>query len=361
MDSSKLFIVVSLVLLACGERAKPSAEEPGSGETPPAKSLAESPVFAYLDAECRRDERCADPEQPSPYASCLQGKDRNCSRDWLQLKREELLGLDACIAAMSQASCDVYVDEIESCESVQALLRIYGARGASPEGGGCFSDVECDVGAYCTGAASCGVCKMKRNPGEPCDFGNQCSGFCNQDRVCEWFRGEGESCKDGSECDFRSTCVEGKCREYLEGVPCDGTCATSLLYCAEGVCRATRELGESCDAPDACLYASCTDGVCAQPASCGSGGKGAPCLDDNQCREGLYCGAGKCAPAQLRSLGQSCDQELQICDQGTACLDSVCVALRPLGARCDDSVSCGDGFCDDGVCAAFSPTPQCSP
>ena len=163
----------------------------------------------------------------------------------------------------------------------------------------------------------------------------------------------------GAACAFRSQCASQVCT--ASGFP--ETC---------GVCRSAAALGAPCDPSrgvGCSRSARCTGGVCRSE----KGERGAPCVSLENCDDDLYCGirTGERALActDRLEIGAPCAQD-ERCRQGASCERGRCVLEVPgmrdnAGAGCLYG-RCGRGlFCFDGICyqatlekgAACGPTP----
>jgi hypothetical protein len=174
--------------------------------------------------------------------------------------------------------------------------------------------------------------------GKPCGY-TQCvaGAYCN---VYAYDNGlPSHTCyergKAGAFCDYDSgDHGSASCADGFDCLCADDTCTA-------GACAEVRRLGESCSAAQRCLTGlTCVAGVCADPTTPGSSkgslSPGTPCMratafgrESSQCLEGLECLCPDAACTQPRCalprvLGESCDDQAQICRQGFTCDASVC-------------------------------------
>jgi hypothetical protein len=125
----------------------------------------------------------------------------------------------------------------------------------------------------------CGEHAKHHNGFTPCRRGYCAPETSDGDRydICLLYRKLGESCQDGSQCRGEHGDVDA--------------------FCDEGVCRATRSVGELCE-----------------PSPYGF---------DPPCQHPLWCAeSGTCEP--LRELGEPCGR----CEEGLRCEEDVCKAAQ---------------------------------
>lgn len=141
------------------------------------------------------------------------------------------------------------------------------------------------------------------------------------------------------------------------GERCDPTraweCASGS--CQAGECVALAAAGEPCDTgATVCepgLVCHSLDFVCRVP-----GDASAPCGVRTDCREGLLCAEGACAPRARE--GEPCIFDV-MCADGLFCnADGVCEAQRAAGEECRDHGWCRpDLVCVGSVCASSCGSP----
>ena len=244
------------------------------------------------------------------------------------------------------------------------------------ESGQCTGDLYCSngkcqdgsAGDFCNSVADCdifhqtcgGVPARCRDRVE--DDGCVSAGQCPGELFCANL-----VCQDGSTADFCRTttdCAElddiclgdpAACRNRANGDVCEllEECP-GALYCANAVCQ-DGATGEFCNATSDCTS---LDAICGgSPGTCRARVEDDPCVQDNQCPDGLYCANGRC---QDGSTGDFCDAT-DDCDSVEAtCLGSpgLCVD-RQKGDDCDDddqcpgALYCANAACQDGTTADF--------
>jgi hypothetical protein len=220
-------------------------------------------------------------------------------------------------------------------------------------GEACTSSTTCGAGLGCqielvlpsADEPQAGVCQPLPAIGDPClpTFGRN------------------GSCVAGGTCDGRPT---GKCVPLVEvGATCGYTRCVDGAYCqVQGydfppshICYERGQTGADCDidSPDqgtaACaegFRCTCVNPPCDQHGSCQPAAAGAcgrptafgrdpyPCAKGQEC----LCTTDDCTASlcgEPRNLGQSCDQQKQICRQGLTCTAGVCAELtsRHLAAQ----------------------------
>ncbi|MBW2523229.1 MAG: hypothetical protein JRI23_03600 [Deltaproteobacteria bacterium] len=125
-------------------------------------------------------------------------------------------------------------------------------------------------------------------------------------------------------------------------------------------------VGESCTDT-----AECRSGLVCEQGACAPGhttGEGEPCTISPECEIGLYCAGGVCAPAGTGTDGDACGSDAD-CDSGYRCalvgLSAVCVpeGSVDLGGSCSGSEDCFGGLaCIEGACVIVPPgTPPFGP
>jgi hypothetical protein len=144
-----------------------------------------------------------------------------------------------------------------------------------------------------------------------------------------------------------------ECWAALRGTVDDGGACALDAECLSQLCG----IGQ-CDPGSACCTGSCIGGRA--PGSVALGGS---CRGDGECRIGLRCTAGACAP--LQKLGEACSGSTS-CAEGLTCRD-VCTALPGLGELCDGECRDIDAFCSRGKCVKLGlsgdlcgPDVECS-
>jgi hypothetical protein len=256
----------------------------------------------------------------------------------------------------------------------------------------------------CIGTSSCdGMGGCKKDDGQPCGVGSECSsGICTDgvccDSVCSetcaacnvagsagtcsyvLFGGDDvPACMGASSCDGFGTCkkdnglscaVNAECLNgfCVDGYCCDGTCtgtckacnvAGSLGTCSNvssglddvptcsgtsscdgsGLCK--KETGQTCSVNGDCLTGFCADGYCCNAACSGT------------CKACNIAG----------SLGTCSNVAAGTDDPGTCSGTSSCdangVCKKDNGVTCSAANECLSGFCADGVCCNGACTASC--
>jgi len=207
--------------------------------------------------------------------------------------------------------------------------------------------------------------------GSPCQWGAQCEGgYCIGETLGDdptgWTDGMCTEVCDNGECG-----PDGICTDLSDGRYCLPVCGNAKDCRSGYVCHS--ELGVCF--PD-CAVAACLDGyVCGKDGECdydwkGEAPPGAECGLDEDCAEGLVCGASDlCAPPG--AINAPCGKESD-CAVGLLCgkegkceMGEVPHGSDPVGAPCTDSSTCSGGLCltdqtpggppvtwTDGMCSA---------
>uniref|UniRef100_A0A8R1DKH9 EGF-like domain-containing protein n=1 Tax=Caenorhabditis japonica TaxID=281687 RepID=A0A8R1DKH9_CAEJA len=249
------------------------------------------------------------------------------------------------------------------------------------------SSVQCPTGQ--TYIREAGVCMTVQQPGEPCQYSQQCSAlepgaYCLKMR-CECVYGMKKS---SNGCTFvNNDCKErghifiseiGECREVIppggkgcsHNLQCSGaypdatcfmqtcTCPPNLPVAADGTC------GRSC--PDKMIYSGVT-GECLPEKQ-----PGQDCIYSSQCQAafgGLICDKNTCrCPNGLVFDGMKCSQScpphrrliekeicVESCEGSLVEVQGRCVAQVAIGQPCSANAQCNFGsFCQSGTC-------QCPP
>ena len=148
----------------------------------------------------------------------------------------------------------------------------------------------------------------------------------------------------------------------LGAVGCDDSTAGSYVYTTSsssggsgGEGPSDLGVGKACLSGGECRHGlACLDGHCAPGHSLG---EGEACVISGECQHGLYCADGQCAPAGDGTDGSACASDAD-CASGLRCaldgLGARCVAEGSvdLGGACSTSEECFGGLaCLDGACA----------
>jgi hypothetical protein len=144
---------------------------------------------------------------------------------------------------------------------------------------------------------------------------------------------------DEADCESSTPSCELPAGTTANGLPCAAT-----LQCASGYCNLT---GGEC-------------GICGPDPHHDAGGE---CTSLANCKTGLECVDGKCAP--LREEGEACDADhhcsIAVRDAGTGylvCVEGTCEAVGFPGEACYEAsgaMICGTGSaCSEGVCVPYT-------
>jgi hypothetical protein len=235
-----------------------------------------------------------------------------------------------------------------------------------------FSNAACEsrvsLGAACSVSSDCpspyvclsGRCRSECNEARDCPFPLECMlfggvGGCRvtEDGVCP--RGSVD-CAPGLEC------VSGRCAQ-----PCADhdecaaaqTCATSTVCERAPTMEVCDPLGGSCAAGQTCTDMGCV--MLGLPAPGATAELHSPCVDDEDCRDGLVCGGGRCM-RRCRRAGDG--TPLSSCGTNSFCTGSDTVgAQRPpegfgyCTEPCDPTASGVAAGCNDGLnCGVSIPS-----
>ncbi|MBI5549628.1 MAG: hypothetical protein HY901_37555, partial [Deltaproteobacteria bacterium] len=199
----------------------------------------------------------------------------------------------------------------------------------------CLVTAEAGTCVQCLEASDCGErqgCDGGRcQPLPPCAIDEDCAEDPAGSK-CEPATGRCGQCAQDLDC---SDAGRSHCTTDLRCVACiaDDGCAAGYA-CEAGFCR-------SCRLDDDCARGTCSGGTCVDRAhcladeDCSSGrcaaGQCTACLGDLDCREGLWCDAGRCVE------GPTCTSDAG-CGPGRSCTLGACAA-----AACEDDLAEPDG------------------
>lgn len=348
-------LVLSLLLTACADDRDRSSDG------------LQGPYGEVLDAVCGVIDRCRDRIYPIAYRSRSECKQIlkftfTCDLDDIEIGDQRTFRLtervpevteeqaEACAAFLEQVSCDTFdLGQERGSTPCDGLIVADdsdgggGSSGGAPVGAAC-GETECAAGGYCTGG-----------------------GF-NQDAlaydcpVCAAIPGKGEDCSGSGQC--------------LDGHWCDWEMEPAT-------CVPLAAAGEACMNSSSCRSEFCNPGT----MLCDDGGEeDDPCGAPEDCRPGLFCGAGNCTP--LRRNGESCDGEGQCvsteCDLATGtcgladgaecsagrdcaserCIETICTPKLADGMPCEGAADCLSDYCDysTSICQAHCYTDdECGP
>lgn len=209
----------------------------------------------------------------------------------------------------------------------------------------------------CVSSARCsnGVCVPLSPVGGPCTGTSDCAdGVCSAGS-CRLV--DGVACSDNDQC--VNTCVSGQCAATCLTCACDDTedCGPSLscrLTVGDGHLTCLYPLGSECQftGPNSlCVNGWCTARRCADPS-----GPGGPCLNAEDCAQGLLCGSDRTCG---KPNGQPCSTNGECLN---TCLGQVCGDYLGFQGSCSgDSEDCGPGLaCVGNRCLSADPgTCEC--
>ncbi|HWZ88353.1 MAG TPA: hypothetical protein VNW92_05865 [Polyangiaceae bacterium] len=248
--------------------------------------------------------------------------------------------------------------------------------------GSAETGADCSIDQECKGLSRCDV------------SGGTCPGKCAPRSSAGVSCGKDDDCVKGLVCStITSRCVAPP----AEGEACGGTvagdCAAGLLCvgaqndkkkagaCMTEAAALTQKADDTCDIQNgpwcmlglSCVAQSVSAGVvtskCSAPSTAGGPcGIGIP----GQCPLGQYCpeqvadlatGTAMSTCTPLPTTGQTCGPPVAfdrcaanlVCDDSTAPLKPVCVALRNLGETCSADALCVSQHCVGGACVPASP------
>ena len=227
----------------------------------------------------------------------------------------------ACLSAVQAGGCAALATSFTS-DACQGVLA-----GTVPNGGSCYTDVDCSAGT-CSNAATCpGTCIAFIAAGQPCGF--------SVDGEC----GPGLDCDSGSNTCKATSAAGGPC-------PCRGA-----TYCdAQNTCQNQKTSGSCTSSGDECAVGyTCLDSACTALV-----GLGAACTPPATAGGQSECGLGSyCDPAQSKclewpSIGLSC-ATFSFCTTGYCdSTTELCTAFKAAGADCSSPFGeCAAGnYCD---------------
>jgi hypothetical protein len=188
-------------------------------------------------------------------------------------------------------------------------------------------------------------------------------------RVFQGTRNTGEACVRNEECADGGRCIIGDA--------CPGICGPRVP--TGGACDADAD----CDDTNGPVDCDSETSTCKTTLVLPPVGEGEPCwfgskasVDWQPCADGLWCAGDEVVDSELRHgtcrrtripVGNDCDFEEDVCEEGAACWDGVCQMLiirREPGASCAEATFC-DPFqrleCVEGTCESFGDGREGSP
>lgn len=233
------------------------------------------------------------------------------------------------------------------------LTKHVGASGCGALGNGC----DLARGLHCCSPTKCigGKCSACRKAGEPGATGDCCNGLFSEDGICRACKGHGGSCdSSGVGCcgTMTSACIGGLCTACLpEGTACTGTTCCGSMKCVNGVCfDGCGKVGDSCPSFTSCCgwatsaQTSCVGGVCT--ACSGIGGTCVEGWNGPDCCPGGFCDDGKCVPCG--DTGAKCAILTECCNH--QCENGSCVSCFRERAACKAPSDCCTGICEANYC-----------
>lgn len=253
-----------------------------------------------------------------------------------------------------------------------------------PPGAICRVSTDCELGYFCDRSNTHTCLKLAMlneactnfnglGSGPPCAFGLQCPTFPSGAPTCvvpstqttlhgacdpvQGFNTPTAACAPGMYCQLQYTMSATACTGAAGDCP-DGYCDTGAMKCMDasgGKCEAKIASGTDCDPHNDLAYTfaetQCADGAtCAQlsgqtkPTCQAFGGSGANCNDNGQCKVGLMCVSGKCAPwfpdgQQCGGTSPNfnyylCTSQLCLPDNADAGAVGTCQQDKSFGASC---------------------------
>lgn len=275
---------IALLVAACGGKLVPGSGSDAKGVTNVAAlDTAElSKLLGRRQVECRFDADFAVTQYGGVdgfIAAIQKNFPARLARPGIALTQSEI---DACVAALAQASC--FDADPEVCRF----------KGRLPAKSGCQDDIECASG-FCDGSYGdldemgiCGVCTDYGQLGEVC---TDDSPFCGPDLGC----------------------MNGVCtpRVALGEACADAPCAV-MTQCRGGVCVPLGKAGDPC-AEDATAYCfpplTCQLGVCTPPLPLKPVQLGDVCVAPNNEAVELVCVLGQCDDDTGRCVPLSPDEQ----------------------------------------------------
>lgn len=211
-------------------------------------------------------------------------------------------------------------------------------------------------GSTCAGGlglcASGGNCVPAPTSGEPCAASCLFPLFCSAGQ-CVTPAASGGSCADDLGCEAPLRCLGGHCAALgVAGATCTSAdrCEPPQTCDGTGHCAVATDctVGGSCGFGSTC--SADVIGACAALAGLGEPCSVAPGLFD--CAAGLACSVRSLTCVPMPALGEPCNDVVAVtlCEPGTTCDGSTCVARVALGASCDGAGPCVEGaWCRGGT------------
>jgi hypothetical protein len=203
----------------------------------------------------------------------------------------------------------------------------------------CLEDVDCGASQFCSPAHTC--------------LGKICSGpACGIGGTLFACNANGSGFAAASSCDDANPCTNDGCKSSVgcTHLPASATCTdgdacTGADVCVDGNCAAGAVV--SCDDSNPCNIDTCDAIAGCQHAP---GSDGVACSDASTCTTGDVCAGGACAGTAIK------------CDDGNACTDDSCDAVKGCvfssnASACDDGNPCtSNDACTASTCGAGPAT-----
>lgn len=273
-----------------------------------------------------------------------------------------------------------------SCEISDQMAKVCSEVVTPARGNGetCLADRDCQSDTVCVESSSSGFCSatcQTPTTGTRCGRNfdlERCttSGlYCNStDSQCASTKSQGATCSEDSTCEGTLVCLERDGSETCEmpleqGDECerDGQCGSGLSCrpnpSSPSTCQPLGTAGDACDTitdckadrvdnigpgedgPDSddyfCVFetAQLEKGTCRQYHSQSTGDD---CETSRVCQPGLACIEGTCKSAAIKTMGEKCGGDAELCESGLVCRPdstagntSTCTQPGGQGALCD--------------------------
>ncbi len=237
----------------------------------------------------------------------------------------------------------------------------------------CQESRDCAPGQTCDG---CGCQGGLVDAGTPeCLFNSDCStGQICASGTCQCECREDRDCGSGERCDGCGCVPMGAPDGAPDGFgsPCNLPSDCTLpLRCVLGACVFECATNQDCQSGTCCFGNQCVTGPVCATSDGGSdaggpvdGGACVPCLDSNECDDGVFCNG-----TEVCAAGCCASAALGPCDSQTACIQDICnegprtcdhITQAPVDGDGDGqlAIACGGLDCDDGEATVFNGAPE---
>lgn len=212
-----------------------------------------------------------------------------------------------------------------------------------PNGESCSSGTVCLPASFTLNGSAGSLCSVQCTSGSQCPTSVYGSGYAPT-CVVNASSGQGlcyDTCLSNGDCGIGTRCAQipGTINRICVPLGSGSTCGAA---------------GQPCCGGNACTVGlTCNGGVCSAAPPCGGNGQ-ACCTGASPCTTGLACNAGVCAPAPTRQPYQKCDAAVDVCGDGTTCVQSIAqVAGKSRGTAC--TRTCGGAASN---CPGYLPGAQ---